>query len=199
MKKPFISLKLECQSGVRTRDLRLSKQAAWTSAPGPRPIASRSDPVNTVHWPVLDWCWPTVYDAGPTSVQHWSMFRVYHTGMTLLSRDQWAANTRHSAWSNADPSSTMLAQQCFKIGWASHVCGVGRWPTRDDRTLLVNRLMLDASLARYQPFQAWIYHCHLHPLQAVNCCRNSRLVVNDYDLKWVGNWRKLPCIGKPVS
>ena len=25
----FVSLKIECQSGVRTRDLRLSKQAAW--------------------------------------------------------------------------------------------------------------------------------------------------------------------------
>ena len=33
-----------------------------------------------------------------------------------------------------------------------------------------------------QPFQAWIYHCHLHPLQAANCCRNSRLVVDEYDL-----------------
>ena len=30
-------------------------------------------------------------------------------------------------------------------------------------------------------------HCHLHPLQAVNCCRNSRLVVDEDDLKWVKN------------
>ena len=30
-------------------------------------------------------------------------------------------------------------------------------------------------------------HCHLHPLQAVNCCRNSRLVVDEDDLKWVSN------------
>ena len=28
-------------------------------------------------------------------------------------------------------------------------------------------------------------HCHLHPLQAANCCRNSRLVVDEDDLKWV--------------
>ena len=34
-------------------------------------------------------------------------------------------------------------------------------------------------------FQAWIYHCHLHPLQAANCCRNSRLVVDEDDMKWV--------------
>ena len=50
-----------------------------------------------------------------------------------------------------------------------------------------------------QPFRAWIYHCHLHPLQAANCCRNSRLVVDEDDLMWFKNWRKLPCIGKPFS
>ena len=37
------------------------------------------------------------------------------------------------------------------------------------------------------PFQAWTYHCHLHPLQAANCCRNSRLVVDEDDLKWLKN------------
>ena len=38
-----------------------------------------------------------------------------------------------------------------------------------------------------------------HPLQAANCCRNSRLVVNEDDFMWFKNYRKLPCIGKPVS
>ena len=33
-----------------------------------------------------------------------------------------------------------------------------------------------------------------HPLQAANCCRNSRLVVDEDDLKWVTNLRKLLCI-----
>ena len=28
-------------------------------------------------------------------------------------------------------------------------------------------------------------HCHLHPLQAANRCRNSRLVVDEHDLLWV--------------
>ena len=28
-------------------------------------------------------------------------------------------------------------------------------------------------------------HCHPHPLQAANCCRNSRLVVDEDDLKCV--------------
>ena len=30
-------------------------------------------------------------------------------------------------------------------------------------------------------------HCHLHPLQAANCCRNARLVVDEDDLMWVKN------------
>ena len=31
---------------------------------------------------------------------------------------------------------------------------------------------------------------HHHPLQATNCWRNSRLVVDDDDLKWVKNEKK---------
>ena len=34
---------------------------------------------------------------------------------------------------------------------------------------------------------AWIYHCHFHPLQAGNCCHNSRFVVNEDDLMWFKN------------
>ena len=40
-----------------------------------------------------------------------------------------------------------------------------------------------------QPFQAWIYHCHLHPLQAENC--GYRLVVDKDNLKWVENEIKI--------
>ena len=29
------------------------------------------------------------------------------------------------------------------------------------------------------------YHCYLHPLKAAKLCRNSRLVVDKDDLKWV--------------
>ena len=32
-----------------------------------------------------------------------------------------------------------------------------------------------------------LHHCHLYPLQAANCCRNSRPVVDEDDLKWVKN------------
>ena len=34
-------------------------------------------------------------------------------------------------------------------------------------------------------------HCHLHTLQAANCCRNSRLVVDEDDLKWVKKLKKI--------
>ena len=37
---------------------------------------------------------------------------------------------------------------------------------------------------------AWIYYCHLHLLQAATCCRNSRLLVEKDDLKWVKKQRK---------
>ena len=37
------------------------------------------------------------------------------------------------------------------------------------------------------PFQARLYHSHLHPPQAANCCRNSRLVVVEDDLMWFKN------------
>ena len=47
--------------------------------------------------------------------------------------------------------------------------------------------ILESSL----PFQAWIYHCHLHPLQAANCFRNSRLVVEQDDWMWFKNSRKI--------
>ena len=30
-------------------------------------------------------------------------------------------------------------------------------------------------------------HHHLHPLQAANSCRNSRLVVDEDDLMWIKN------------
>ena len=49
------------------------------------------------------------------------------------------------------------------------------------------------------PFQTCIYHCHLHTLQAVNCYRNSRLAVDEDDLKWMTNLRKLPHIRKKFN
>ena len=36
-----------------------------------------------------------------------------------------------------------------------------------------------------------MYHCHFHPLEAANCCRNSRLAVDEDDLKWAVNKTKM--------
>ena len=46
--------------------------------------------------------------------------------------------------------------------------------------------------------QAWIYHCHLHPLQAANCSRNSRLVVDEDDLMWVANEQTIVLLFKKI-
>ena len=46
-KKHFVSLKLEGRSGVRNCDLRFSKQAALTTAPGPPPGSVRDHPSKT--------------------------------------------------------------------------------------------------------------------------------------------------------
>ena len=33
--------------------------------------------------------------------------------------------------------------------------------------------------------------CHLHPLQAANCCPNSRFLVDEDDMTWVINGEKI--------
>ena len=64
-KEHFASLKLECQCGVRTCDLRLAKQAALSTTPGPPPQNRIRDiPANTRYRP----------NVGPPSTmlaQHW--------------------------------------------------------------------------------------------------------------------------------
>ena len=41
-----------------------------------------------------------------------------------------------------------------------------------------------------KPVEAWVYHYHLHPLHAVNYSCNSKLVVDEEELKWVTNEQK---------
>ena len=68
----FVSMKLEGQSKVRTRDLRLSKQAALTTAPGPRPQETGDVdvhiPANMRRWTnvgsTLVYCWTNVVGVG---------------------------------------------------------------------------------------------------------------------------------------
>ena len=59
--------------------------------------------------------------------------------------------------------------------------------------------MCSSSVAIYTPCQDCIYHCHLYPLQSTNCCRNSRLVVYEDDLKWVANTKIYIAIIKTVT
>ena len=55
-KKHFVSLKLEDKSGFRTRDLRLYKQAALTTAPRPpRPLNTRWPNVVLMLWFIIRW------------------------------------------------------------------------------------------------------------------------------------------------
>ena len=55
-------------------------------------------------------------------------------------------------------------------------------------------------------------YLHLHPLQAANCCRNSRLVVDEDDLMWAKidqfhgsfrsktiSYRKIKCVFRDVK
>ena len=59
--------------------------------------------------------------------------------------------------------------------------------------------------SRFNPFRPditiviFINIDHLQTLQVENCGSNSRPVVDEDDLMWFKNYRKLSCIGKPVS
>ena len=44
-------------------------------------------------------------------------------------------------------------------------------------------------LQHYQGF-VWIHHCNLYPLQGADCCRDTRLVLDEDDLKWVASEKK---------
>ena len=48
------------------------------------------------------------------------------------------------------------------------------------------------------PLKPAIYHYHIHPLQAANCCRNSRLVVDKDDLKSVAKEKYILLLLKQV-
>ena len=43
----------------------------------------------------------------------------------------------------------------------------------------------------FNPFKLeFTINCHLHPRQAASCCRNSLLVVDEDDMKWLANEKK---------
>ena len=72
-KKHFVSLKLEGQSRVRTRDLRHSKQATLTTAPGPPPfqhIYSKKTSTLSISCWIKESGWINVGSASQTVAQH---------------------------------------------------------------------------------------------------------------------------------
>ena len=88
---------------------------------------------------MLGWCWSTVYDAGPTSSQHWviaSCLMDYHKGNTNVSAlklregirmrgDKFSLTqlgTHAVSQQTRNIHSATLAQQCTSIGWTSRVC-----------------------------------------------------------------------------
>ena len=105
-KKYFASLNLEFQSGTRTRNLRLSKQAASTTAPEPTP--------KTFHKAHFVW-----YNC--TAVR-----RVIHVVLWIRNTPNKQETFSH-CWVNVGPPSTTLAQHWTNHGSMSSVCWhVGR-------------------------------------------------------------------------
>ena len=73
-------------------------------------------------------------------------------------------------WTCSDPKTANTRRRSLSTHWTVWWSNTTSW--------LPNRYAL-------KPFQVGIYHWHLHRLQAVNCCRNSQLVVDEDELKSV--------------
>ena len=63
------------------------------------------------------------------------------------------------------------------------LCGTTEQTTLD----LANTVKQETSTHSGLTLSSLTVHCHLHPLQAANCCRNSPLVVDEDDLMWFKN------------
>ena len=58
------------------------------------------------------------------------------------------------------------------------VCGVANYLFPEGKVLAGH-----SEVFQFKILSSLTLHCHLHPLQAVNCCRYSRLVMDKDDLK----------------
>ena len=121
----------------------------------------------------------TRHDTVPVITRHWAnvLAEVYNCSIRI---PVCGCNVYSQVWLNAH-----LRVQ-FTLSWLH--CRPTLSPLSDyDRSLVltINSLRM--------------YHSHFHPLQAANCCRNARLVVDENDMMWFKNSRKWPRISKPVS
>ena len=85
-------------------------------------------------------------------------------------------------------------EYCVTVG-LSYYMGIQNQTPFADQSILLDRIQQ----YRLLTLSSLNLQLSSHSLQAVNCYRNSRLVVNEDDLKWVENWIKLQCIGKSVA
>ena len=138
-------------------------------------------------------CWASVTDGGPTLSQHWPsqiyvtvrsccficmvfmywLSHLFHVSFRLASRPKlgfyFISNVYH-LFNKYKP---------WLLHWVSFLSY--------QKYVSYDVLRFARKKHIYWPFHAWIYYCYLHPLQAANCCRNSRLVVDEDNLKWVAN------------
>ena len=91
-----------------------------------------------------------------------------------------------SSLSTHHPQEVLLAQFSLHVHsillWVSHSSWAWRSAQRSIIASCNPKLALIHDLT-ISSLDSQFYHFNLHPLQAANCCRNSRLVVDD--LKWV--------------
>ena len=52
-------------------------------------------------------------------------------------------------------------------------------------TKIIYMIILHLKLSLIITLSRLTLHCHIHPLQAANCCRNSQLAVDEDDFMWV--------------
>ena len=91
----------------------------------------------------------------------------------------WRAVSSHSSHHLQE---VLLAQFSLYV----HKCGLKRdsfhfyWASWLKQLECIHAdFMLDYCEIQHCSSQAWFYHCDIHPLQAANLCRNSRLVVEE--------------------
>ena len=124
--------------------------------------------------------WPSIFVTWSITCVMWSHRRGPSKHQTKCTVKEHEPRSSHSCVRTPHVRSGLSlpdsSQSCHNIAGK---CGCGKFSRKDVEPMLV------------WPLQTWIYHCHLHPLQATNCCRNSRLVLNEDDLKWVTNEKNI--------
>ena len=126
---------------------------------------------------------------------------IYHCHLQLLQ----AANCCHNSrlvvdeddlkWV-ANEKNISYIYYLYLHSFNGNICQSGEFNADFCFIFLFERQIYVKAENAYQRDQPWIYHCHLQLLQAANCCHNSRLVVNEDDLKWVAKEKNISLLIK---